>query len=146
MKTLPNHLIQRFIELTNDIETAIRLDERANIIERVNRNMTGPVTGKFGESVAIGIATGMHGEPLAGNSHPAAGRVVPLTKSHRRMLKYLEQGFCAVPTLAGNLNIKKQTVYDYLQHIKKHGYELETRNTGNGRGSYYKIYRLARSA
>jgi biotin operon repressor len=145
-KTLPDHLINRFTELTNDIEAAIRLDEQRRILKRIRGNMEGPVTGKYGEPVPVGMNTGMHGESLAGNSHPAAGGVVPFTRSHRQMLGYLEKGYIAVPTLAGHLNVKKQTVYDYMQHLKRAGYDIQSRNTGNNRGGYNKIYRLAKSA
>jgi biotin operon repressor len=147
-KTLPDHLIKRFTELTNDIENAIRADERIKIHARVKkaiRNGTFPVA-EFGKTQAVGMNTGMHGESLAGNSHPAAGGVVPFTRSHRQMLGYLEKGYIAVPTLAGHLNVKKQTVYDYMQHLKRAGYDIQSRNTGNNRGGYNKIYRLAKSA
>jgi len=143
-KTLPNHLIERFTELTNDIEDAIRADERRRIFAKVQSEMAPPITGKFGEPVPVGMQTGMHGEPLAGDIPPAAGRV--MTRTHRRLLGYLEKGFIAVPTLAGHLNIQKSTVYDYLVTLRALGYPVQSRNTGNNRGGYNKIYRLAKSA
>ncbi len=145
-KTLPNHLIKRFTELTNDIEAAIRIDEQRRILKSIRHNMEGPITGKYGEPVPVGMNTGMHGEPLAGDTPPAAVGNRPITKTHRRLLGYLEKGYIAVPTLAGNLNIKKQTVYDYLVTLRSWGYDIQSRNTGNRRGGYFKIYRLAKSA
>ena len=147
-KTLPDHLINRFTELTNDIEEAIRTDERMKIharVQRAIRNGTFPVA-EFGKTQAVGMNTGMHGESLDYNRLVSKARNAGLCESHRRMLGYLEQGFIAVPTLAGRLNVKKQTVYDYLQHLKRAGYDIQSRNTGNNRGGYIKIYRLAKSA
>ena len=143
-KTLPDHLINRFTELTNDIEAAIRADERHRILAKVKREMNPPLTGKFGEPVPVGMNTGMHGESLAGDNLPAAGRV--MNRTQHRLLGYLEKGYIAVPTLAGNLNIRKQSVHTYLNVLKKAGYDIESRNTGNNRGGYNKIYRLAKSA
>lgn len=147
-KTLPDHLINRFTELTNDIEDAIRADERMKIHARVKkaiRNGTFPVA-EFGKTQAVGMNTGMHGESLDYNRLVSKARNAGLCESHRRMLGYLEQGYIAVPTLAGHLNVKKQTVYDYMQHLKRAGYDIQSRNTGNRRGGYFKIYRLAKSA
>ena len=145
-KTLPNHLIKRFTELTNDIEAAIRIDEQRRILKSVRLNMEGPVTGKYGEPVPVGMKTGMHGEPLAGDTPPAAAGNRPITKTHRHLLGYLEKGYIAVPTLAGNLGISKSTVYDYLVTLRSWGYDIQSRNTGNNRGGYTKIFRLAKSA
>jgi len=50
-----------------------------------------------------------------------------------------------VPTLAGHLNVKKDSIYAYLCGIKKAGYQLEVRNTGNLKGGYRNIYRLAKT-
>ena len=111
-KTLPNHLIERFTELTNDIEAAIRSDERQRILANMRSEMAPPITGKFGEPVAVGMQTGMHGEPLDYNRLVSKARTAGLCESHRRMLGYLEKGFIAVPTLAGNLNIRKESVHN----------------------------------
>ncbi len=143
-KSIPDHLVKKFQSVCDDIEQAIRIDEQRRILASVRRNMEGPITGKFGDPVPVGMQTGMHGEPLAGDNPPAAGRV--MTSTHRRLLGYLEQGYIAVPTLAGHLNVKKQTVYDYLVTLRNLGYPVESRNTGNNRGGYSKIYRLAKSA
>jgi len=58
----------------------------------------------------------------------------------------LRDGFMAVPTLAGHCNIKKQSVYTYLGQLEQAGYKLEKRSTGNRRGGYRLIYRLAKAA
>ena len=55
----------------------------------------------------------------------------------------MSQGFIAVPTLAGHMGVKKQSVYAYLSDIKKAGYDLEIKSTGNRRGGYRNIYRLS---
>ena len=145
-KTLPDHLIDRFTELTNDIEAAIRADERRRILAKVQSEMAPPLTGKIGEPVPVGMKTGMHGEPLAGDTPPAVVGNRPITKTHRRVLGYLEKGYIAVPTLAGNLGISKGTVYDYLVTLRSWGYDIQSRNTVNNRGGYNKIFRLAKSA
>ena len=146
MKKIPKHLLKRFTELTNDIEAAIRIDEQRRILKSIRVNMEGPVTGKYGEPVPVGMKSGMHGEPLAGGTPPAAEGNRPITKTHRRLLGYLEKGYIAVPTLAGNLGISKGTVHDYLVTLRSWGYDIQSRNTGNNRGGYTKISRLAKSA
>ena len=99
--------------------------------------------------------TDMHGEPLQEigaqpvTYDPAAAFDYAgqrLNEMHRRLIAYLSQGtFYAVPTLAGHLNIKKESVYHYLSGIKQAGYQLEIRSTGNRKGGYVNIYRLAKT-
>ena len=80
------------------------------------------------------------------NELVAPARAAGLCETHRRLIGYLSQGtFYAVPTLAGHLNIKKESVYHYLSGIKKAGYEVEIRSTGNRKGGYVNIYRLAKT-
>ena len=143
-KTIPNHLIKRFQNVCNDIEDAIRIDEQRRMLASFRRNMEGPIPAKLGDPVPVGMQTGMHGEPLAGERQPTGAR--RLTSTQRRMLDYLEQGYIAVPTLAGHLNIRIGTVHDYLTTLRNFGYPIQSRNTGNNRGGYTKIYRLAKVA
>jgi len=129
-------MIAKFKALTDDFETAIRRDERQRLLVKFR-----------GEFPATGNDTDMHGHPLHESGQQPDDVVrVELNASQRKMLSYLRDGFMAVPTLAGHLNIQKQSVYAYLDGIKRAGYELEIRNTGNLRGGYRNIYRLAKSA
>ena len=99
--------------------------------------------------------TDMHGHPLQETApqpktyDPAAAFDYAgqgLNETHRRVIAWLSQGtFMAVPTLAGHLGVKKQSVYAYLSDIKRAGYQLEIRATGNMRGGYRNIYRLAKA-
>ena len=129
-------MIAKFKALTDDFETAIRRDERQVLLAKFR-----------GEFPATGNDTDMHGHPLQESGQQPDDVVrVELNASQRKMLSYLRDGFMAVPTLAGHLNIQKQSVYAYLDGIKRAGYDLEIRNTGNLRGGYRNIYRLAQSA
>jgi predicted transcriptional regulator len=71
---------------------------------------------------------------------------VRLSDTQKKMVRFLRAGYIAVPTLAGNLGVTKNTVYNLLWQLEKMGYEIDRRNTGNHRGGYAKIYRLAKSA
>ena len=84
--------------------------------------------------------TGLHGEPL----HESGPQLKTLNRTHRAMIDWLSRGtFMAVPTLAGHLGVKKVTVYNYMTDLKNAGHELEIRTTGNRKGGYLNIYRLA---
>jgi predicted transcriptional regulator YheO len=71
----------------------------------------------------------MHGHPLQETGlqpktyDPAAAFDYAgqgLNETHRRLIVRLSEGtFYAVPTLAGHLNIKKESVYHYLSGLKK---------------------------
>jgi biotin operon repressor len=152
----PPHLIEAFKKLTDDFETAIRADERDRIISKMRGNLfTEQTSQPVQESGPLFPITGMHGEPLQESGpqpveyHPAEPFdyvKLGLNETHRRMLSYLREGFMAVPTLAGHCNIKKQSVYTYLCQLEEMGYKIERKNTGNRRGGYRLIYRLAKSA
>lgn len=129
-------MIAKFKALTDDFETAIRRDERQRLLVKFR-----------GEFPATGNNTDMHGHPLRESGQQPDDVVrVELNATHRKMLSYLRDGFMAVPTLAGHCNIKKQSVYTYLGQLEQAGYRLEKRSTGNRRGGYRLIYRLAKSA
>ena len=105
--------------------------------------------------------TDMHGEPVAGDSAtplPVYGRRHPkgdpdfwknydrpLSKSHQQLVEILRRGFVAVPTLAGMTGLKSSTVHQYLQDLKRNGFQIEKKNANRrfGRRGYNKIYRLA---
>jgi biotin operon repressor len=149
--TFPPHLIEGFKRLAADFEAHIRADERQRLLAKFRAEFPEKPVAKPG----LFPVTGLHGEPLneAGPQpktyDPAAAFDYAgqrLNESHRRVIAWLSTGtFFAVPTLAGHLNVKKTTVYQYLDAIKKAGYQLEIRSTGNNKGGYRNIYRLAKT-
>ena len=144
----PPHLIEAFKKLTDDFENAIRADERDRIISKMRGNLfTEQTSQPLQESGPLFPITGLHGEPLHESGPQPVDTVrVELNDTHRVMLSYLRDGFMAVPTLAGHAGIKKQSVYTYLSQLEEMGYKLERKSTGNIRGGYRLIYRLAKSA
>ena len=137
-------LLAQLKQLGDNFEQAIRRDERQRLLVKFRA-----------EFPATGNNTDMHGQPLRESGqqpsdyHPAEPFdyvKLGLNETHRRMLSYLRDGFMAVPTLAGHCNIKKQSVYTYLGQLEQAGYKLEKRSTGNRRGGYRLIYRLAKAA
>jgi hypothetical protein len=129
-------LLAQLKQLGDNFEQAIRRDERQILLAKLR--------GKF---PATGNNTDMHGQPLHESGQQPDDVVrVELNATHRKMLSYLRDGFMAVPTLAGHCNIKKQSVYTYLGQLEQAGYKLEKRSTGNRRGGYRLIYRLAKAA
>ena len=128
-------LIADFVELVKAFEGTIRADERKRLLSKFR-----------GRLPATGNETDMHGEPLG--PLPKSGQQPnDLSNTHYQLIRWLSGGtFMAVPTLAGHLGVKKQSVYHYLSGLKKAGYQLEVRSTGNRKGGYINIYRLAQSA
>jgi len=138
-KYLPKELITRFAELSDDFEKVIRADER----QRIKKLIDDELVKTDSPPIATGVATGLHGEPLTVQPVKKLGNKYFMNKNAVKVLGYLERGFVAVPTIAGNLNLKKQTVYAYIHIIKKNGYNIQTRNTGTRRNGYHRIYRVA---
>ena len=154
---IPKKLVDDLCGCLDRIEDAIRTDEAAKERARI----ADLFRAEFPERpVAKPVPTGLHGEPLFDSPLPESGPQPKtydpaaafdyagqrLNETHRRLIAYLSQGtFYAVPTLAGHLNIKKESVYHYLSGIKRAGYQLEIRNTGNRKGGYTHIYRLAKT-
>jgi mRNA-degrading endonuclease RelE of RelBE toxin-antitoxin system len=129
-------LLAQLKQLGDNFEQAIRRDERQRLLVKFRA-----------EFPATGNNTDMHGQPLRESGQQPDDVVsVELNATHRKMLGYLRDGFMAVPTLAGHCNIKKQSVYTYLGQLEQAGYKLEKRSTGNRRGGYRLIYRLAKAA
>ena len=129
-------LLAQLKQLGDNFEQARRRDERHRLLVKFRA-----------EFPATGNNTDMHGQPLHESGQQPDDVVrVELNATHRKMLSYLRDGFMAVPTLAGHCNIKKQSVYTYLGQLEQAGYRLEKRSTGNRRGGYRLIYRLAKSA
>ena len=140
--TFPPRLINGFKKLADDFEAQIRADERSRIAKKFADAFPSKPVAKPG----LFPITDMHGEPLQEIGAQPVTYDPGLNETHRRLIAYLSQGtFYAVPTLAGHLNIKKESVYHYLSGIKKAGYEVEIRSTGNRKGGYVNIYRLAKT-
>ena len=152
---IPKNLVDDLCGCLDKIEAAIRTDEaakeRARLLAKFREEFPKKPVAKPEPLFPV---TGLHGEPLhesgpqpvTYNDLVAPARAAGLNETHRRLIGYLSQGtFYAVPTLAGHLNIKKESVYHYLSGLKRAGYQLEIRNTGNRKGGYTHIYRLAKT-
>ena len=156
---IPKNLVDNLCGCLDRIEAAIRTDEaakeRARIADLFRAEFPERPVAKPKPDTLYPI-TGLHGEPLHEPGpqpvtyDPAAAFDYAgqrLNETHRRLIARLSEGtFYAVPTLAGHLNIKKESVYHYLSGLKRAGYQLEIRNTGNRKGGYTHIYRLAKTA
>ena len=126
---IPQHYVDELANVLNRIEAAIRADERDRIISKMRGNL-------FAEQTS---------QPLQESDQQPRG--IDLNRTHYELIRWLSSGtFMAVPTLAGHLGVQKQSVYAYLDGLKRAGYNLEIRNTGNLKGGYRNIYRLAQSA
>ena len=152
---IPKNLVDDLCGCLDKIEAAIRTDEaakeRARLLAKFREEFPKKPVAKPEPLFPV---TGLHGEPLhesgpqpiTYNDLVAPARAAGLNETHRRLIGYLSQGtLYAVPTLAGHLNIKKESVYHYLSGLKRAGYQLEIRNTGNRKGGYTHIYRLAKT-
>ena len=141
---IPKNLVDELCEVFDRIEIAIRTDEAGK--ERTR------LLAKFREEfpvvpVAKPEPTGLHGELLYDSPRRESGlQPNDLNATHAALISWLSRGtFLAVPTLAGHLGVKKQSVYHYLSGLKKAGYQLEVKSTGNRKGGYINIYRLAKT-
>lgn len=155
---IPKNLVDELCGCLDRIETAIRFDEaakeRKRLLAKFRAEFPDRPVAKPKPNTLFPV-TGLHGEPLHESGaqpvtyDPAAAFDYAgqrLNETHRRLIARLSEGtFYAVPTLAGHLNIKKESVYHYLCGIQKAGYQLEIRNTGNLKGGYRNIYRLAKT-
>lgn len=154
---IPKNLVDDLCGCLDRIEAAIRTDEaakeRARIADLFRAEFPERPVAKPKPDTLFPV-TGLHGEPLhesgpqpvTYNDMVAPARAAGLCETHRRLIARLSEGtFYAVPTLAGHLNIKKESVYHYLSGLKRAGYQLEIRNTGNRKGGYTHIYRLAKT-
>ena len=135
-RTLPESLIENIRKVADEFELAIRQDERDRLISKLRGTL-------YSEQVGEALADG--DTPPLPESLPQPNDVV-LSSTHYQAIRWMSQGFIAVPTLAGHMNVKKQSVYHYLSDLKKAGFDIEIKSTGNRRGGYRNIYRLARPA
>ena len=141
----PPHLIEGFKKLADDFEAHIRADERSRIAKKFADAFPSKPVAKPEPLFPI---TDLHGEPLQETAPQRVGfyNGDNLNDTHKALIDWLSRGtFMAVPTLAGHLGIKKASVYHYLTGIQKAGYQLEIRSTGNLKGGYRNIYRLAKT-
>ena len=141
---IPKNLVDDLCEVFDRIEIAIRTDEAGK--ERAR------LLAKFRDEFPVkpvakpAPVTGLHGELLHESDPQPVDLPVDLNATHAALISWLSRGtFLAVPTLAGHLGVKKQSVYHYLSGLKKAGYQIEIRSTGNRKGGYVNIYRLAKT-
>ena len=141
---IPKNLVDDLCGCLDRIEAAIRTDEAAKERARIADLFRAEFPDR---PVAKPVPTGLHGEPLFDGPLPESGpQPVELNATHAALISWLSRGtFMAVPTLAGHLGIKKASVYHYLSGLRKAGYQLEIRSTGNIKGGYRNIYRLAKT-
>ena len=139
MRELPKELIDEIRALADKFELTIRADERDRLISKMRGSL-------FAEQLGDALADDTPPLPDDISRRTDAPNNVELTTTHYCAIRWMSQGFIAVPTLAGHMGVKKQSVYAYLSDIKKAGYDLEIKSTGNRRGGYRNIYRLARPA
>ena len=138
----PPHLIEGFKKLADDFEAHIRADERSRLLSKFRETFPANPVAKPG----LFPITDLHGEPLQ-EVGPQPVKEQAMSPKHYEMVRWLSRGtFMAVPTLAGHLGLKKESIYGYLSVLKAHGYDIEIRSTGNRKGGYVNIYRLAQSA
>ena len=140
---IPKNLVDDLCGCLDKIEAAIRTDEaakeRARLLAKFREEFPKKPVAKPEPLFPV---TGLHGEPL----HESGPQPVELNATHAALISWLSRGtFMAVPTLAGHLGIRKASVYHYLSGLRKAGYQLEIRSTGNNKGGYRNIYRLAKT-
>ena len=154
MEKLPTNLMNQLKDLHDNFEDYFRRCERDRVLKALRSGGLPQDYQHQGvtidqDSGARYLATGndpdMHGNPLAVDDHMAGKptrKWFKLTKTDVRILAYLEQGFIAVPTIAGNLSITRESVHSAFWRIKQHGHEIEARPTGKRKHGYDKIYRI----
>ena len=139
--TFPPHLINGFKKLADDFEAHIRADERKRIAAKFKAEFPTKPVAKPG----LFPVTDLQGKPLQEVGPQRDGQA--MSAKHFELVRWLSRGtFMAVPTLAGHLGLKKESIHGYLSVLKAHGYDIEIRSTGNNKGGYRNIYRLAQSA
>ena len=154
MQNLPTNLVNQLKDLHDNFEDHFRRCERDRVLTAL-RNGGLPqdyqhmgVTMDQGSGArfhATGNDTDIHGNPLAVDEKmtgKSPTRWFKLTKTDVKVLGYLEKGFIAVPTIAGNLEVKRDSVHNSFWRLKQHGHEIESRPTGKRKQGYDKIYRI----
>ena len=91
-----------------------------------------------------------HGRPLVESLPEATAAAAPvepvkrprtLCRGHYRIIAELKRDYTTTPMLRGLLGYSQHTLMTYMNDIRRHGYQIETK--GSGRREYRKLYRLA---
>ena len=91
-----------------------------------------------------------HGRPLVESLPEATAAAAPvepvkrprtLCKGHHRIIAELKRDYTTTPMLRGLLGYSQHTLMTYMNDIRRHGYQIETKRSG--RREYRKFYRLA---
>jgi len=91
-----------------------------------------------------------HGRPLVESLPEATAAATPvepvkrprtLCKGHYRIIAELKRDYTTTPMLRGLLGYSQHTLMTYMNDIRRHGYQIETKRSG--RREYRKLYRLA---
>ena len=70
-------------------------------------------------------------------------KVRKLGSGHFRIIRELQKGFTAWPTLMGLTGYSRATVATYMKEIRHHGYVIKTRPNFNGNSKFRKLYKIA---
>ena len=154
MNNLPTNLLNQLKDLHDNFEDYFRRDEQERVL-RALRNGALPQDYQHkgvridqdsgAKFYATGNETDIHGNPLAVDERmtgKTGANWFKLTKTDVKVLGYLEKGFIAVPTIAGNLAVNRDSVHNSFWRLKQHGYEIESRPAGKRKQGYDKIYRI----
>ena len=154
MQNLPTNLVNQLKDLHDNFEDYFRRCERDRVLTALRNGGLPQDYQHKGVTMdqdsgarfyATGNETDMHGNPVAVDvklTGKAPANWFKLTRTDVRVLGYLEKGFIAVPTIAGNLEVKRDSVHNSFWRLKQHGYEIESRPTGKRKQGYDKIYRI----
>jgi len=150
-----NHEMTKSIEtirasLANDLvdaESAIRADEREKATQEATRIWRGYVAEleasyakrekEWGEKL-LRIFEDRSGEDT---SREQVKNPRKLCKGHYRIIAELKRDYTTTPMLRGLLGYSQHTLMTYMNDIRRHGYQIETKRSG--RSEYRKLYRLA---
>jgi biotin operon repressor len=75
------------------------------------------------------------------NAQPV--KVRNLGSGHYRIIRELQKGFTAWPTLMGLTGYSRSTVATYMKEIRHHGYVIKTRPNLSGNSKFRKLYKIA---
>ena len=133
--------------LANDLilaEEAARLDEREKLNAQWNAYLSeieashAKKANEWNEKL-IRVFSDRTGEET--NAQPV--RVRKLGSGHYRIIRELQKGFTAWPTLMGLTGYSRSTVATYMKEIRHHGYVIKTRPNLSGNSRFRKLYKIA---
>ena len=138
---IPKTLLNDVRSLADRFENVVRADERKRLLAKFRAESKAKPVAK-----PLYPVTGLHGEPLVEAAPVPVKTVakdVDIGPGHHRLLAELAKGYQAAPTMAGNLGFTRETVMQYLSHLRKAGYPIKAKKLGRRMaGRYLKIYRL----